>query len=53
MKKHMFIAVSAKKKFPLSFYIYSTSYKLFFTNLRINCNDRTPPPLKSVYGYCP
>ena len=41
------------KKLALSFYIFLTSSLLFFTNLSINFRDSTPPPRKSVSGYCP
>jgi len=53
MKKAMFIAVIAKKKPALSCYIFTTKSLFLFTNLRISCRERTPPPLKSVSGYWP
>ena len=42
------MAVIAKKKLDLSFYIIVTSFLCLRTNLIINCKERVPPPRKSV-----
>lgn len=42
------MVVIAKKNPPLSFYIFLTNWRLFFTNKIINFRENTPPPLKSV-----
>lgn len=43
----------AKKNPARSFSICITNGLRRRVNRRISCSESTPPPLKSVYGYCP